>query len=56
MRKKNYFQPTMLPYKLKAQKIMAGSISRVNTNTSKDANKPDLEDFQTVSSTSVWGN
>ena len=51
MRKKNYFQPTMKLHELKAGRVL-DTISRVDTKT---GGSPDLEDYETVTETDVWG-
>ena len=55
MRKKNYFQPIMLPYKLKARTSMLQQASMLFDTQTKKAEKPDLEDYTEVSKTDVWG-
>lgn len=48
MKKKNYFQPIMRLHELKSGRIMAASLGEADTKTSADAEKPDLEDFETT--------
>ena len=51
---KKYEEPKMKLHELKMKTSMLEDSMNFDTQTSKDASKPDLEDFDVVTSDKVW--